>query len=781
MKKMNTVKKLRPNYSIFGGIGVLIFFFVLVGLLTPVILPPVIVEGAPSAWESNIEWTYPGESSSNWDNNEWDIIEGTASGYQIKESVETAFGSYTPQQLSYVPRRTEVELEPYLANVDLQDVSIPTEIRQQLQKTGFALVDEGYEDIYEIYKSGNPNFITTDLCLHAYHVLYDISLRVLEGTHFVSDFGIMLHALRSHQMDLKNTTTEPKVHEAITKNIAYLSVMLYLLDSTTYPIPSEVKHLVEPEITNIESGTMANSTIFGYYEDFSQYKIRGHYTRNELLGKYFKAMMYAGRMGFLLQSPLGEIEMGINHTRMALLLVASFNTTIGEESVWDYWDRIYQPTIFYVGSSDDLTALEYYQIWKSFGSPQGAQLADDTLIVRVIEEVKTYRKPKINSMFVHESVDYETVTQGFRLMGQRFIPDSYIFLQLVHTNVYMRFFPNSLDIFSVFGSSRAAYYLQNENKTYSDYDRQIQLLRKQFGNLTDNDWGQNLYWLWLYALFPLLKPPTEGYPSFMLSEAWLDKVLMTTLGSWAELRHDTILYAKQSYTSSRGFFQPPVRLGYVEPYPEVYARLSSLVKFMKEGLASRGLLMRTLRERLDPLSEVFDRLTTISIKELENKSLNNSDINFISGAGEQIANLANFDDPVFKTWVSGADKKMAIIADVHTDPNSRKVLEVATGNPFVIYAIVQDAAGNLRLTRGGTFSYYDFLQPMSNRLTDEEWQTMLKHNPPTLPQWIQNSIPIVDLVPSWLYPWHIDGPEFLGVGVHLLFHYVYVRFFEYAS
>ena len=38
----------------------------------------------------------------------------------------------------------------------------------------------------------------------------------------------------------------------------------------------------------------------------------------------------------------------------------------------------------------------------------------------------------------------------------------------------------------------------------------------------------------------------KGYPSFMRNEAWTDKSLNTSLGSWAELRHDTILYAKQS-------------------------------------------------------------------------------------------------------------------------------------------------------------------------------------------------------------------------------------------
>ena len=88
-------------------------------------------------------------------------------------------------------------------------------------------------------------------------------------------------------------------------------------------------------------------------------------------------------------------------------------------------------------------------------------------------------------MFIFDAFEHENVTQGFKLMGQRFIPDSYIFQQLVHDKVGGRLFPNGLDVFSVFGSPRAAYYMQSENASYPDYSDQILKLRKEFGNLTD--------------------------------------------------------------------------------------------------------------------------------------------------------------------------------------------------------------------------------------------------------------------------------------------------------
>ncbi|MHA1827997.1 MAG: DUF3160 domain-containing protein, partial [Candidatus Heimdallarchaeaceae archaeon] len=524
---------------------------------------------------------------------------------------------------------------------------------------------------------------------------------------------------------------------------AYLSVMLYLLNNTN-PIPSQVEELTQEELSKIEEGKLTESAIFGYVEDFSQYKVRGHYTRNAILANYFKAMMYAGRMSFLLQSPSGDISMGMEQTRMALALICSFNASIGSETIWDYWDRIYEPTSFYVGSSDDLTAEEYYEIWKDQGSPYGDELADDSTILAFISEAKNYRRPQINSMFIYDIFDYENVTQGFRLMGQRFIPDSYIFQQLVDPKIENRLMPSSLDVFSVFGSPRAATFLQQENETHLNYSTQINMLREQFNNLTEYDWTQNLYWLWLYTLFPLLDSAKEGFPGFMLNNAWTDKALMTALGSWAELRHDTILYAKQSATPKYAgpTFQPK---GFVEPYPEVYSRLASLVRLMINGLEKRSLLNTDFTDKLVELAEIYDKLAELSVKELENKRLTDDDYAFINSVGLIIAELASFNDPSAEPWVSETDDRMAIIADVHTDFNTEQVLEVSTGNPYTIYVIVQNQNGALRLTKGGTFSYYEFKQPLTERLSDEEWHTILDTAPPELPAWMTTSLPIIKI------------------------------------
>jgi hypothetical protein len=73
-----------------------------------------------------------------------------------------------------------------------------------------------------------------------------------------------------------------------------------------------------------------------------------------------------------------------------------------------------------------------------------------------------------------------------------------------------------------------------------------------------------------------------------------------------------------------------------------------------------------------------------------------------------------------------------IIADVFTEPMSGQVLEVGVGDVMPLYAVVT-SNGRRWLTIGGVFSYYEFHQPMSNRLTDEAWRSMRKR--PSQPIW----------------------------------------------
>ncbi len=75
------------------------------------------------------------------------------------------------------------------------------------------------------------------------------------------------------------------------------------------------------------------------------------------------------------------------------------------------------------------------------------------------------------------------------------------------------------------------------------------------------------------------------------------------------------------------------------------------------------------------------------------------------------------------------------VVDVHTDPDLQSVLEQGVGNcNFLIVAI--DSQDEPLIYVGPVYSYYEFRQPASDRLTDQQWKQMLvTENAPARPSW----------------------------------------------
>jgi len=686
--------------------------------------------------------------------------------YAIAGTVPGTFAVYEPYPVEVKP-----SVKPY--TVDLASVANPEvllalsdEQRTLLEQNGFVVVPGGAPQIYQIYQAakdrGQPIFVTTDALLHTYHILYDYTLRFAEIEHFVRDLQGLNQAMLAASLQ-QYQSTSGQVQEAARRNVAFFAVASALLDPDVV-VPSEMQDLVQAELSLIKAHEgFSDSPIFGYKEDYSQYVPRGHYTRNETFERYFKAMMWYGRMMFRLKpgDRPEDVQKGRMETRQAILIVAALQSTnVGDQSALAIWDRIYEPTVFFVGKTDDLNVYDYSQVSKEvYGeSLNPGDLEDEARLDAFIQKAMTLRPPRIVSSFVTDQEKPEEVTRGFRFMGQRFIPDSYIFQQLVYDRVRLyrgtgqpftrvdtvagpiRGFPRGLDVASVLGSRRAEEIVAAEGDAeYDGYPELLARLRSEFASLPAEQWVENLYWNWLYSLRPLLEVKSEGYPVFMQNEAWADKDLHTFLGSWAELRHDTILYAKQSYTIIATGLMPepkPAR-GYVEPQPEVYARLAALCKQMRVGLEDRGLLNPEYTDRLNRMESLLLSLKTMAEKELSGQPLTEEEYAQIRNIGDALEGLTTFSVEVSGQITSEADERMAIVADVHTEGNSGQVLEEGVGDAFTIY-VVAPVEGQQVVAQGGVFSYYEFKQPLSDRLTDEAWQAL--EPKPDLPRWTASFI-----------------------------------------
>ncbi len=609
-----------------------------------------------------------------------------------------------------------------------------------LAENGFVAAPSGADHFYEIYKAakdrGQPIFVSVDAILHSYHVLYDYSLRELEIKYLKGELNSLLEKMIAKTQKCFREQ-EKRFHPHLIKNLAYLSVPYKILNAE-WSVPKQSKKLVDEELLLInEAKGFAKSPIFDYIEDYSQYKPRGHYTRTKDFEDYFKAMMWLGRMSYRAKPSPGDggLEKGIENTICALLLLKSVMCKCTGEDLIPLWHKINDPIILYVGKSDDLTISEYKKIKdEKFANVTIPDLIKDRKkIEKFIDEILAARPPKISSDLVADTEQAEISTKGLRLFGQKFIPDSYIFQQLVYRKVGTqskpRLFPKGLDVLAVFGSNRALEILKKVYKEdqYANYTKQVELLKKAFDGYKDDTWYSNLYWGWLYVLKSVI------VPSPLFKPAWADRCLSTALGSWAELRHDTILYAKQSYTSFTTSVQPEPEMayGYVEPNPEAFERIKKLVDMTLTELKKSSILSPNIEPKLNDFSNLLGSLYEIALKETKNKVLSDNDYFLISNIGSRLENIVTV--PGMEEFTSEADKSSALIADVHTDPNTKQVLEAGNDRPAYLYVLIKGKKLPT-LMIGAIYDYYEFLQPMDQRLTDEEWQALIPK--PTKPEWI---------------------------------------------
>jgi hypothetical protein len=706
------------------------------GLATPTPGPtdnqgqtPVVSDNTPTAWPTPPSGIYPASFSAFPD-------------IPINLPATYAGSDYSlPFDLNQIP--------------DLANFQLSAQAQSLLSQNGFVVVptDPGqFREFYQVYEFGRygetPVFITTDSVYHVYHLIFDKMLRDLETDTFIATLKDLTGSMLTASYQQYQSLTGGPLEEPARRNVAYFAVAAQLL-AMPDAVPAEVSDLVSAEVSLINAaGSEQVSPIWDradlpqdqkLIEFYNQYIPRGHYTCSEELKQYFRAMMWYGRLTFRLADAF--------ETQRALLLVQALRTTTtssGTPAV-TLWENIYDPTAFIVGKADDLGYHEYGALMDQvFGqNAVPTSFADQGLFAQFMEATKNLPPPQVNSMWVWIWQDQETVTKGFRFMGQRFTLDAYVFGQLTYRKVGSaadpRGLPKGLDFFSALGSNEAYDILNSMGEThYDNYTTQMDKVRGQVAALGIDTWTENLYWSWLYSFQPIIAVKGTQFPVFMQTQAWTRKELNTALGSWTELKHDTILYAKQvmAEMGGGGMEEPPH--SYVEPNPEAYACLLALTRMTYDGLDKRGLLSDLTRANLGNLISELAFLQSVAERELSGGSFTADEywhMFYWGGTLEQFTLAAA--DTTGNDQRDLSDQKAALIADIATGmtPEGNLVaLEEAIGAPARIFVVLPDQPW--RIGVGAVFTYYEFPVAATDRMTDEQWQAMVEAgtNPP-LPDW----------------------------------------------
>ena len=639
----------------------------------------------------------------------------------IERVSETKVADITPCVTPYT-------IEAGLGNVEnTWQFYLTDEEKKKIEQNGFVVSGNGGSEFFEIYEQNRyeliPNFITVDSLMHTYHLYFSHLLKNIEKNYLAANLtdlsAYMLDTSKLQYEELKGSEWE----RAAKRNVAFFTIGAKLVDDKV-TVSEDVQDIVATELDRIKKADgIYQSGITNDNEDYTQYIPRGYYEGDQKLEQYFRAMMWYGRIHF--------IQSTEDLDRSAFLITKALSE---DEEAYRLWEGIYAVTSFFSGASDDNGVCEYAPVIKEVYGEK-ATMADlpgsEKKFKQFHKMTATLATPQINSIPVADGES--NVIQGFRFMGQRFSMDATVMQKLVYSNVgansqgEKRMLPDVLDVPAALGSNMALNILEEEGAMdYEGYSENMELLKEGLSQENETMWSASLYAGWLNTLRPLLTVKGEGYPMFMQNEEWVKKDLECFAGSFAELKHDTILYSKQVMAEmGGGYEEEPDFRGYVQPEPIVYERFVTLSDMTAQGLEEYGMLSDSDAENLKRLSQMANQMLTISIKELQNEVLTEEEYTFIECYGGDIEHFwyEAVKDNSDSEYIYCEDFPAAIIADIATDPNGT-VLEVGTGIPSTIYVVVQ-VNGKIKLASGSVYSFYQFEWPMDDRLTDSKWRQMM--------------------------------------------------------
>ena len=605
-----------------------------------------------------------------------------------------------------------------------------------------------------------PIFITTDLAAHSQHLVFDRMLQYTEENYFLPQ----MQELTSDFINaLKNRTDAPdQIRE---QAIAYFEVPLAIMktapqkrETGDYYNPIVYEKRSETDITNILSqysevvrndyqlimdAMPGTEAIFNEDEDFSQYRPRGHYTKNALLETYFRASMWYGHLHFTITKPRENQATPEEILQKEAVITLIVDTVQKDGDLYIKWANLFNPITTLIGMSDDLSFDDIAPLWKEQKITDYSEWASnrDNIVAFMSLCADTLRPPAISGQSVFDmyaEVDEETgkpqVPMGWRLFGQRFTYDSLVHEKVSPPRFLPRDFVRGLDIMKAFGSKTADALL--EKSDYPEMPGLKEILdgfEESFAQYDSDFWNKTYYNQVLYQVKTQATFEQGAGFYFTESPAWNIKSQLAAHGTWAELRHDTILYVKQvvAERAGDGDFEPTFR---TEPLPKPVHYIEPNVPFWEGSLAAVANLM-TIYEyydlldeeskyTLENLSTIYKRILNIVKLEAENQPVSEKDLEWIPTIISSLSRLVLVHNNY--GYVDNTDLlKMACIADVYTNNDFGLCLEVGVANPVRLYVPLNDSQGGKRIAIGYGFSYAEFTHDMTDRMTDEQWKKIV--------------------------------------------------------
>lgn len=644
--------------------------------------------------------------------------------------------------------------------------------RSLLERNSFMVTErlsfvDYHSAYYDGYRKDLPVYISSDALLHALHRTYSNVLKDLETSILSAKVNAALAQLRA-QITTEGHIADPLARSARADVDVYVAVAEALAAGATEAQTFNGAHkgLADELLAAVYAEQPAMLTSFTQQArnfDFSQMKPRGHYAGNVFLERYFRTLMWLGRTEIYITAPTGVFPPALpedvaRQCRMAVDLAHVMKAS-GADTLFHHVELLLGRLI---GEQDNLSTASLMRIVDDLQLTPAS--LPDLASCKALQDAVIAAgggQQILSQLLTDQSADDEiTPAASYLVMGQRFLFDSFILANVVFDKVQsLRLMPDPQDVLFALGNDASAQLLESEIAKHK-YAENLAALRFLTNALDTTYWNASMYTSWLQAIRGL-NPPRErsSLPMFMRTAAWWQKSMNTQLASWTELRHDNLLYGKQSYTGELGCYYPTA---FVEPVPEVYRAIGTAASILKSALdmvvpadsPTETYQTREMRACLATFDRVTTILAAIAAKELsatpvplddeEKELIDNWIMRSPMGAG----GCATTYDGYYPQLCYGVSVQHEgrlpdiVTADVHTQPSDStgapvgKILHVGTGLINTAVIIAKDPSDGCSTAYvGPVSSYYQYVTRDFERMTDQEWQATLEQDAQPRPMW----------------------------------------------
>jgi CHAT domain-containing protein/lipoprotein NlpI len=617
------------------------------------------------------------------------------------------------------------------------------------------------ELFYSIYNNDLPVFVSADAILHAWHRSYDAMLEELEETYLAQSLDEILESMAQGISECWLKYSNGVLGLSVKDADYFLAVARSLLQGAPVKTQLNQDARVEGTLAAVQRQELQELTLFGRNRqmDFSQFKVRGHYEHSEPLQRYFQAMMWCGRVDLRIA---GTPEEASPRELGAAVIFCYLLEQSGKFYQWQQFDEMLQT---FVGKTDSMTFAQLDDILSKANIKSPGDIKDlETLeklqsdILALEVGVQGIRSDSYKSPQGTEKIQ---LPRAFTVLGQKFVLDSWATSKVVADEILWddqkvpRLVPSCLDVaFAVLGNNqvvpdiveRIADTAGNQLRDGLNYQHNLAAVRNVIDGQDEVVWEENIYMNWLATLRQLSAPTIDvKYPEVMRTRAWAMKTVNTQLASWTQLRHDTILYAKQSYSG----YLCEYPAGFVEPRPEFWERFEKMAVLAADLIQKTPFpdrfqsIQKKQSEHFQNFAQTLAILKKIAVKELAQEKLAEEESKFLKDIVE-INNMSG--GPFYYGWYPSlfykerkdSDEWDAIVADVHTNVEPASVLHQAVGNVDMLMIAVDNGEDKM-IYAGPVLSHYEFEMPGVSRKSDSEWREDINNGKlPPRPDWTKN-------------------------------------------